>query len=101
MHGVLLKYLCQGNKEKKSRVYIGGGGGGGLGASNRNMFLVCLQVDGLAGRVVYHKKLCTTSCPHCLSLSPPRRTNGYRRQNAGGNPVMDLQPIQGRVAIPG
>ena len=46
MHGILLKYFCQGNKEKKRRVYIGGGGGGGLGASNRNMFsFVCRWMD--------------------------------------------------------
>ena len=38
-------------KEEQGLYRGGGGGGGGLGASNRNMFLVCLQVDGpISGR---------------------------------------------------
>ena len=32
-------------------------------------------------------------------LSPPRCINGYLQHNAGGNPLMDWHPIQGKVAI--
>ena len=33
-------------------------------------------------------------------LSPPRCVNGYRPIKCWGIPLMDLQPIQGRIEIP-
>ena len=54
--------------------------------------------DGLSSSPGRGTALCVLAQDTLLSqcLSPPRCINGYRRNNAGGNPAMDQHPIQGK-----